>query len=193
MRRPLTLSALAAAGLLASVQASAAPPPDQPLRTPDKAAQASNGVAAAGPMYDMNLYRQTIPPVLLKVMDDPYAKPPSSTCRALTAQIADLNAALGDDYDTAAAPDDSRSARRTRMARSGLRAGSEALLPFSGLVRVVSGAAKHDQRVLDAVMAGQARRAYLKGLGEARGCPTPARPLHAARTPPADERADLGR
>ncbi|HEY3696315.1 MAG TPA: hypothetical protein VGL30_11760, partial [Phenylobacterium sp.] len=36
----------------------------------------------------------------------------------------------------------------------------------------------HDHLVQSAIVAGAVRRAYLKGLGEARGCEPPATPSH---------------
>ncbi|MGA0601502.1 hypothetical protein ACO2Q3_12435 [Caulobacter sp. KR2-114] len=179
MRR-LTVSALGALALLAPGLTHADPqqPRPQPLQPPDVAGQASAGIAAAAPMHDMNLMSQKIPPLLIAVMADPYARPASLDCAALASQVSALNVALGDDFDAVVQEDTSRDARRARTAREGLHAGSEALLPFSGFVRKLSGAEQHDKLVLDAIMSGDARRAYLKGLGEARGCGGPATPMH---------------
>ena len=47
-----------------------------------------------------------------------------------------------------------------------------------GIVRTVSGAQRHDQMIIEAITAGSVRRGYLKGLGEAHGCPPPAQPTH---------------
>lgn len=152
---------------------------DGPLQTPDAAGQSSKGIAAAAPMHDMNLLRQKIPPLLMAVMADPYARPASMDCGALASDVQALNAALGDDFDAVPpSVDDSPQARRDRREREGLHAGSEALLPFSGFVRKLSGAEQHDKLVLDAIMSGDARRSYLKGIGEARGCGGPATPVH---------------
>jgi hypothetical protein len=51
-------------------------------------------------------------------------------------------------------------------------------IPFRGWVRKLSGAEKHERLVRDAITAGAVRRAYLKGLGEAKGCMPPATPSH---------------
>ena len=48
-------------------------------------------------------------------------------------------------------------------------------IPFRGVVRKLSGAESHDRLVQSAIIAGNVRRAYLKGLGEARGCMPPAK------------------
>jgi len=177
MRRLLAPAALFAA-LVVPALASADPPPAGQLQTPDQAGQSTVGMAASAPMHDMNLMRQKIPPVLLAAMADPYARPAPATCHNLSALVNELTVALGDDLDVVADEDDSTKAKRDRMAREGLHAGSEALLPFAGFVRKLSGAEQHDKLVLDAITAGDVRRAYLKGLGEARGCPPPATPRH---------------
>ena len=51
-------------------------------------------------------------------------------------------------------------------------------IPFRGWVRKLTGAERHDSFVQAAIIAGGVRRAYLKGLGEARGCDMPAAPSH---------------
>jgi hypothetical protein len=53
-------------------------------------------------------------------------------------------------------------------------------IPFDNYIRLLSGANRHDAHVLAAIQAGAIRRAYLKGLGEVRGCPSPAIPRHLA-------------
>ncbi|HEX7760739.1 MAG TPA: hypothetical protein VF459_14630 [Caulobacteraceae bacterium] len=176
--RTLLLAALLAGSLAVPAVAAADPPPAGQLQTPDQAGQSTIGQAASAPMHDMNLMRQKIPPVLLAAMADPYARPAPATCRNLGALVNELTVALGDDLDVIADEDDSTKAKRARLTREGLHAGSEALLPFSGFVRKLSGAEQHDKLVLDAITAGDVRRAYLKGLGEARGCPPPATPRH---------------
>ncbi|MGA0599584.1 hypothetical protein ACO2Q3_02655 [Caulobacter sp. KR2-114] len=175
---PAALIPALIAALAVPVLALADPPPPGQLQTPDQAGQSSVGMAAAAPMHDMNLMRQKIPPVLLAAMADPYARPNPATCRNLSALVNELTVALGDDLDVVADEDDSTRAKRDRLAREGLHAGSEALLPFAGFVRKLSGAEQHDKLVLDAITSGDVRRAYLKGLGEARGCPPPATPRH---------------
>ena len=50
------------------------------------------------------------------------------------------------------------------------------LIPFRGIIREVSGAADRQRDFQEAILAGAIRRGFLKGLGDARECPYPARP-----------------
>jgi len=87
-------------------------------------------------------------------------------------------------------------AERGRPMALGAAAGlASDFIPFRGAVRYLTGAAKHDEYVQSAILAGSARRAYLKGLGEARGCKPPATPSHvrAGSTPPAAVNAGIDR
>jgi hypothetical protein len=58
------------------------------------------------------------------------------------------------------------------------------IIPFRGWVRKLTGAERHDRLVQSAVASGAVRRAYLKGLGESRGCNPPATPQHKPPAPP---------
>ena len=60
---------------------------------------------------------------------------------------------------------------------------AEALIPLRNWVRKLSGAEQASRQVTRAIAAGIVRRAYLKGLGQAKGCPPPAAPALAAPTP----------
>ena len=83
--------------------------------------------------------------------------------------------------DTPQTPSLSRS--NGHLAMSLLSGASRLLIPYDGLVRTVSGAQRHDQLVIQAITAGTARRAYLKGLGEAYRCRPPAIPAHRIDNP----------
>ena len=53
---------------------------------------------------------------------------------------------------------------------------ASSLIPFRSLVRRASGAYAYQKKYNLAYKIGAQRRAYLKGIGLARGCPPPARP-----------------
>lgn len=148
------------------------------IQTTSQAKRESMGGAVASPLRDVNLLRTKIPPVLLEALADPYQRPARATCDGLAALIIPLNAALGDDLDE---PDaDNQSVMfRGRDTALGLVAGAASdIIPFRSWVRKLSGAERHDQLVAGAITAGGVRRAYLKGLGESKGCPPPATPSH---------------
>ncbi|QZH74951.1 MAG: hypothetical protein JY451_15120 [Erythrobacter sp.] len=126
--------------------------------------------AAMTPLTDLNLARDPIPAVLIAARSDPYANRGMADCAAILSGIGDLDAVLGDDYDT-------RVARERRLTPGGVAQRAVGMfIPFRGIIRELSGANNHEFEFREAIVAGQMRRAYLKGLGEARGCPYPARP-----------------
>jgi hypothetical protein len=61
-----------------------------------------------------------------------------------------------------------------------VKGASEYFIPGIGFIRYMSGAERHDAVVRAAIEAGAVRRAFLKGLGESRGCRPPSAPLPAA-------------
>jgi hypothetical protein len=135
--------------------------------------------AMQAPLRDVNVLRTKIPDILLQAIADPYARPPQpSDCPLLVALIQPLEDALGPDLD-APAPDEDDLMQRGQTTAIGAVAGlASDVIPFRGWVRKLSGAERHDALVQSAIVAGAVRRAYLKGLGEARGCNPPATPSH---------------
>lgn len=176
------------------------PPPDPPsspsdrLKTSDQVKRSSVEGAATTPLRDLGVMKVDIPEVLLLALDDPYARPPrNARCSVLIALIRPLNDVLGPDIDTIPADEEglTTKSKSTALAVAGDLAGGA--IPFRGVVRKLSGAESHDRLVAAAIIAGHTRRAYLKGLGEARGCGPPATPSHertallraaAAKAPP---------
>ena len=147
---------------------------------------------------DFGLMESRIPAVLLEAMADPYARLTPATCDRLSAEISRLEAALGPDLD---APINTQ--RLSNMQRGkgqardasldALRSTVQNYIPFDGYIRIVSGAAHHDHRVLAAIQAGSMRRAYLKGMGEMEHCPAPATPRHLAHPVTVAEQTHAGR
>jgi|GEM_PF-2565160 len=158
------------------------PPPPDPsnqMKTSDQLKRESVQGAATAPLRDLNVVRAKIPDVLLQALDDPYARPPRSfKCAALVALIRPLDEALGPDIDKVPVSDENLMdrGRSTALGVAGDLA-SDAI-PFRGFVRKLSGAEAHDRLVQSAIVAGNVRRGYLKGLGEAKGCTPPATPSH---------------
>lgn len=162
--------------------------PNTKVQTTTEANRQSVVGAAKAPLRDLNLIRTQVPDVLILALADPYARPKTKKCQELATLIQPLNDALGADLDIPPTEEEKSMYRRGRPVALGAMAGvASDVIPFRGVVRQLTGAAKHDEYVQAAIVAGFTRRAYLKGLGEVRGCKPPATPSHvlAGRDPPA--------
>lgn len=148
------------------------------------ARQTYNGVGEAitTPLRDLNLTRKEAPVILLAATDSPYQTRTVFDCSSIAGEVAQLDLALGPDLDT---PRDERNNDYYRIgaeeaadaALEAVRDAAEGIVPVRGWVRRLTGAQRNDKRVKEAIYAGSVRRAFLKGLGESRGCPHPAAPL----------------
>ena len=179
----LTLSVGLLAPLLATACAS------QPMKTAEQTTKQGVNEAAHAPFEDLNLVRSKIPIVLLQAVADPYARPQPVTCESLSADLAKLDDALGPDFDT---PKQVRS-NMDKSASFAAGAGAKAMkdltegwIPMRNWVRYMTGAEQHSKDVQNAISAGQARRAYLKGLAQSEGCVDlgPAQPAYVFPAPP---------
>lgn len=148
------------------------------IQTTNEAKRESFSGAMAAPLRDVNVLRTKIPQVLLEAMADPYQRPQPATCANISKLIAPLNGALGADLDEPAVDEDDLMERGKGAALGMMASATSEVIPFRGWVRKLTGAERHDQLVQGAIMGGAVRRAYLKGLGESRGCPPPATPSH---------------
>ena len=124
--------------------------------------------------------------VLLLALKEPYAGARGASCAELAAKIRELDAVLGTDLDSPPADSDPGLVERGTAAAKDtairqLRGAAEGVVPYRGWVRKLSGAERYSRDVNAAVTAGTIRRGYLKGLGEAAGCPAPAAPPRAER------------
>jgi hypothetical protein len=159
------------------------------VQTTSQAEKETIGGAVGAPLRDFNVLRTKIPTSLLEAMADPYYRPPGKlSCADIDIMIAPLDAALGPDLDTPK-PGEAAMRDRGKGTALGFVAGAASgAIPFRSWVRKLSGAEQHDSYVTAAITAGAVRRAYLKGLGESRGCPPPATPSHVlAGTPVMDQ------
>lgn len=131
--------------------------------------------AATTPLTDLNLVRDEIPEVLQNALKSPYLKPADEGCTSLTAEISQLDEALGPDLDAPESDDkpsllDRGSDMAENTAVGALQRTAEGLVPFRSWVRKLTGAERHSKKMAAAVTAGAIRRAYLKGAGVARAC-----------------------
>lgn len=139
------------------------------------------GKAITTPLSDLNLVRADIAPVLIDAQKNPYGTPLDGSCQALAAEVVLLDGVLGADLDTPATALNPSLVERGSSAAQGaatgaIRRAAEDVIPFRGWVRKLSGAERYSRDVLAAIAAGTVRRAYLKGLGQAQGCESPAAP-----------------
>ncbi|PZR33176.1 hypothetical protein [Caulobacter segnis] len=139
-------------------------------KTPQTSAEANTdnlGSAMVAPLRDINVVRSEIPDLLKKAVADPYA-PPQAGCAPLKAEIQQLDAVLGDDYDDP--KDDNKDESLSRPVLGVVASTITDVIPMRGWVRRLTGAERHDQMVREAIKAGFVRRGYLKGLMNAGTC-----------------------
>jgi hypothetical protein len=168
-------------------QASAnAPSPGKRLLSPQEVGRQGliTGVAEQ-PFRDFNLMQSRVPLVLQDAMADPYRRASGASCDDIAYEVRRLDNALGPDLDEPVSTDHpSLLIRGEDSAKDygydALRAGVQTYIPFDRYIRLLTGADRHDHRVLAAIQAGAIRRAYLKGMGEVRGCPPPSSARHLA-------------
>ncbi|MBU4433675.1 MAG: hypothetical protein KKC14_04570 [Alphaproteobacteria bacterium] len=192
--RKLLLTALIFPASLAGApvfaqQQSPPPPDDSKIQTTSDANRDGLAGAVSAPLRDVNIVRTKIPSVLIEAMADPYARPAQVTCVALIDRVRPLDVALGQDLDQHPPEENEDLMDRGRKAAGSAALGAVAsaaqdMIPMRGWVRKLSGAERHDRLVQSAITSGNVRRAYLKGLGEARGCNPPATPQHLPPAPP---------
>jgi hypothetical protein len=126
------------------------------------------------PLTDLNVHKRPIPQVLTKAVEQPYVLTGMSSCAQLAKAVTELNEVLGDDLDV-------QKARGAGLSPGGVaKSVVGSFIPFEGAIQEVSGAAPAQRRMQLAIHAGAVRRAFLKGIGEQRGCSYPARPATAA-------------
>ena len=120
------------------------------------------------PFEDLNIVKRTVAPVLVRAKEAPYAHP-GGDCHALNSEIEQLDLVLGPDVD-ASVQKVSLSKKMTDGGFNLARGAVSSVIPYRGIVRQVTGADKRAHDTNDALLAGMARRAYLKGYGEMLGC-----------------------
>jgi hypothetical protein len=125
---------------------------------------------AKTPVTDLNLDKEEIPELLIDAQREPYSLRGLNRCGPLIAEVERFDQMLGPDIDLPQAERDRISAGRLGQTIVG------SFIPFRGLIREVSGAKDHERKVRAAIQAGLARRGFLKGVGQSKGCKYPARP-----------------
>jgi hypothetical protein len=139
------------------------------------------GDAATTPLSDLGIKRADIPAVLSKAQENPYLMPAAQSCVAIALELHELDEALGPDFDAPASAGkasfmDKASGMAGDQAVGALQRTAEDLVPFRGWVRKLSGAERHSKHVSACLLAGAARRAFLKGMAAAQHCAPDAAP-----------------
>lgn len=155
------ITPLLSVALLASLTACATSNVGQNVKASPKAAVSAPGKA-------LNLDKRTIPASLTN-LGNPYDLTGISDCASISAQIAELTAFVGPDWDS---PEHFSKKGRTSEEFF------DAALPYGGIVRFISGASEHEKNVLYATSYGSVKRAALKSKGARLGCSFPAAPLY---------------
>jgi len=166
---------LIATGAVAAQQNSETPKPAAQESHPGEAPKSdrvgdtvkTGGRIVAQPAHDVGLAKTKIPPVLEAARDDPYDMSGLRGCAQINSARRDLNDALGPDFDL---KPNKKENRAGKLAEAGGKTVVNALIPFRGLVREISGAAPEQRRLNEAIDAGYARRGFLRGLAISRKC-----------------------
>lgn len=128
------------------------------------------GDAAVTPLRDLNVVKAEIPPLLQQAQAAPYALPAARDCAALSAAVQALTELLGPDLDAPPEPQPGAVERGQAEVGKALTRAAEGAVPFRGWVRKLSGAERQERRVARAIEAGEARRAFLRGIAVGQGC-----------------------
>jgi hypothetical protein len=144
---------------LAALVASPAFAQDKQQSTAERA-----GDIAEQPAKDVGAVKTKIPPVLQQAAAAPYSLSGLSKCARIADAFDELGEALGPDFVQGVDRKKSRKVKVTGDTVAGL------IVPFRGLVREVSGAASAQRELNAAVDAGFARRGFLRGVYQTRGC-----------------------
>ncbi len=178
LSKPLLRAALIASSAVLALPAAASDPVPAGANPASARPITNQKVTAvdviATPAGDLNLRKGKIPALLDAAVADPYNLAGLKTCAQLSVAVNQLDAILGPDRDIPADRAERLSVGRVAQSAVG------SFIPFRGIIREVSGANSHQRKIDDAVEAGTARRSFLKGFGQARGCAYPAREITPA-------------
>lgn len=142
------------------------------------------------PLDTLNIKKEEIPPILIAAREGTYDLGGLRSCRAIGAEIVQLDAVLGPDIDIAA--EKTRDEKRGNAVGQVARSVINSFIPFNGMIREVTGAASRERQWQVALYAGASRRAFLKGYGQARNCRYPARSATAAQVAALNAAATTG-
>lgn len=129
----------------------------------------SAGRIASQPVRDVGVAKTKFPPPLVEANENPYHLKGIRTCKQVAAAHLALSDVLGPDLTAGQVAKENRAGK---LAEAGGQTVVNSLIPFRGLVREISGAAPAQRRLNRAIDSGYARRGFLRGIHQARGCKT---------------------
>ena len=163
VRRSKQWQAYSATLLISAMIAMAGPVLAQGLAEP----RTNLGDALSQPLRDLNVMRRDTADILTRAATDSYNTFGLDDCALLSDEIRRLDVVLGPDVDAARG--------HSRYGAGDLAVGavsSVVELPFSGIIRRLTGAYSQDQIHRRALLAGMVRRGYLNGISHAKDCDT---------------------
>lgn len=130
--------------------------------------------AALSPLSDFNLRKRERPEVLMELeKENLYYVNDNANCEWLASSVAELDDALGADYDvkeTTSSTLDKVGKAGKSVAMSEVASSVGSYVPGRGIVRSVSGAKAREKQTREIYQKGVARRSYLKGIAASQGC-----------------------
>lgn len=164
----MILRTLAVAATLTTVAAMAqVPPSDPPQSDLDKIGDTMENIGTK-PLKDFNLIKPDIDEGLERIMAAPYSLAGIRTCSHYKAAIGRLTYVLGPDVDSPEFQKKAKTPAEQALSLGESAAGS--IIPFSGVIRRLTGAEAKQNYAKAVIYAGSVRRAYLKGNARQKGC-----------------------
>ncbi|WP_426167252.1 hypothetical protein [Sandarakinorhabdus sp. DWP1-3-1] len=120
------------------------------------------------PLKDLNIIKPKVAPEIERIMDAPYSLQGIRTCAQYKTAITKLTGVLGPDVDSPQLQKKDKTPAEQALSLGESAAGG--IIPFSGVIRRLSGAEARQKYAQAAIYAGSVRRAYLKGTARAKGC-----------------------
>jgi len=166
--RPALTALLSLAVLTSACATQGSPEPPGAAPKPAPRPQGRSDAMVSGDAGGLGISGPKTPAALQDLVADPYALPSPPDCAAMARDIATLDKILGPDVDAIAA---SRNATGDAFG-SAMRG----VMPYRWVMRLMTGASRRDRDLRLAVLAGTARRAYLKGMRHGLACQPPQAP-----------------
>lgn len=131
--------------------------------------QSRSGAMVSGDSGGLGISGPTTPAALRAIVAAPYALPSPPDCAAMGREITDLDALLGPDVDVLADP--KAGAGLDDWAARAVGSAVRGAIPYRWALRWITRASDRDKQLRLAILAGSARRGFLKGVSRTLPCP----------------------